>query len=213
MIHSAGVHVVVELLLVVHHDLVDLTRQIQVGIGHHVDMACRRGAHGGGGASDRAVVGVEVDVVEPGIIGGLDEQRQVRTPVAGDHGVGTRLLDLGNVGREVAHLGQRRKVVTHDLHIRALALEHFLGVFGNLVSVRVVLVDQVDLLDFRLVFHESGQRFHFHGSVCIQTEVPVAALAVGEIRVNGRIVEEQDFFARIARVVFFQRVHDGKGRA
>src|SRR5256885_10815116 len=48
-----------------------------------------------------------------------------------DHRVGARLLDLGDVGREVAHLGQGREVVAHHLHIRPLGLEHFLGVLGD----------------------------------------------------------------------------------
>src|SRR6218665_105214 len=44
------------------------------------------------------VVGVEGDMVQAGIVGRLDQQRQVRAPVAGDHGVGAGLLDLRDIG-------------------------------------------------------------------------------------------------------------------
>jgi hypothetical protein len=105
------------------------------------------------------------------------------------------------------------QVVADKLHVGALALHDFLGELGNLVAVRVVLVDQVDLLDLRKVFHVGGQRFHLHGGVGIQAEVPVAALAVGQVRVHRGVVEEQHFLAGVAGVVLFQRVHDGQSRA
>ena len=81
------------------------------------------------------------------------------------------------------------------------------------MTVRIVLVDQVDLFDLRQVFHVGRERFHLHGSVGIQAEVPVAALAVGEVWVHRSVVQEQHFLAGVAGVVLFQRIHDGKSRA
>ena len=161
----------------------------------------------------RAVVGVELDVVQAGVVGRLDQERQVGAPVAGDHGVGARRLDLGDVGREVAHLRQRVQVFADDLHVGALDLQVFLGVLGHLHAVRVVLVDQVDLLDVRLILHVGGQRLHLHGGVGVQAEVPVAALAVGQVGVDRGVVEVQQFLAGIAGVVLLDRVDDGQRRA
>jgi hypothetical protein len=64
-----------------------------------------------------------------------------------------------------------------------------------------------------MVLHEGGQRFHLHGGVGVQPEVPVAALAVGERRVHRGVVEEQHLLAGVALVVLVQEVDDGRGRA
>ena len=183
-----------------------------MAVAHHIHLARSRCAQGRGSARGNAVIGIELDVVQPCVVGGLDQQRQVRTPVARDHRIGARLLDLGDIGGKVTHLGQGREVVTHDFHIGALLLEHFLGVFGNLLAVAVVLVDQIDLLDLGHVLHISGQGFHLHGSVGIEAEMPVAAFAVGQVGVHGRIVEEHHFLALVTGIVLFQCIHDGQRR-
>ncbi|MCY1170714.1 hypothetical protein D9M73_108010 [compost metagenome] len=105
------------------------------------------------------------------------------------------------------------QVFTDDLDVGSLAREVGLGVLGNLLSVRIVLVDQVDLLDLGLVFHECGQRFHFHGGVSIQAEMPVIALAVGQVGIDRRVIQVNNFLARIALVVLRQCVHDRQRRA
>ncbi|MDT4849411.1 hypothetical protein FQZ97_835310 [compost metagenome] len=43
--------------------------------------------------------------------------------------------------------------------------------------------------------------------------MPVAALAVGQVGIDGRVVEVHDFLARVAGVVLLERVHDGQRRA
>ena len=182
-------------------------------VAHGVDLARRARAHGRGRAGGNRIVGVELDVVQARVVRGLDQQRQVRAPVAGDHRVGARLLDLGDIGREVAHLGQRREVVADDLDIGTLGLEHVLGVLRHLVAVGVVLVDQIDLLHIGKVLHVGGQRLHLHRGVSVEAEVPVAALAVRQVRIHRGIVEVDDLLALVARVVLFQRIHDGQRRA
>jgi hypothetical protein len=72
--------------------------------------------------------------------------------------------------------------------------------------VRVVLVQQVDLLDVLLVLHEGGHRFHLHRRVGVEAEVPEAALAVGQIGVDRRLVQEDHFLARVALVVLVDRI-------
>ncbi len=81
------------------------------------------------------------------------------------------------------------------------------------MAVRVVLVDQIDLLDVGLVLHEGGQRFHLHRGVGVHAEVPVAALAVGQVGIDRRVVDEQHFLAWIALVVLVEEVDDRRGRA
>jgi hypothetical protein len=98
------------------------------------------------------------------------------------------------------------QVFADDLDVRALAGQGFLGVLGHLHTVRVVLVQEVDVLDVFLLLHEAGHGFHLHRGVGIEAEVPVAALAVGEVRVDRGVVEVQHFLAGIALVVLVDRV-------
>ena len=105
------------------------------------------------------------------------------------------------------------QVVADDFDVGALVFQIRLGKLGNLLSVRVVLIDQVDLLDLRLGFHESGERLHLHGRIGIEAIVPVAALAVGQVGVDGCVVEVQQLFARIAGVVLFNRIDDRQRRS
>ena len=71
---------------------------------------------------------------------------------------------------------------------------------------RIVLVEQVDFFDFGQVLDEGGHGFHLHGGIGIKAEMPVTAFAVGEIRVDRRVVEENDFLARVAFVVFVHSI-------
>jgi hypothetical protein len=82
-----------------------------------------------------------------------------------------------------------------------------------ILAVRVVLADDVDLLDRGLVLHERGQRLHLHGGVSVQPEVPEIALLVGQRRVHRSVVQVYQFFAGVALVVFLDRVGDGQSRA
>ena len=156
-------------------------------------------------AGDAGIVSKEL-AREAALVGRLDQQRQVRTPVAGDHGVSAGCLDFGDVGRKVAGLGQRVQVFTHDLDIRPLARQGFFGVLGHLHAVRVVLPQDVDLLDVFLLGDEARHGFHFHGGVGVKAEVPVAALAVGQVRVYSRVVQKDHFLAGVALVVLADRI-------
>jgi hypothetical protein len=77
---------------------------------------------------------------------------------------------------------------------------------------RIVLAKDVDLLDVGLVLHPGGQRLHLHGGVGVQAKVPVAALAVGEVGVDRRIVQVEQFLARVACVVLLDGVDDCQRR-
>jgi hypothetical protein len=57
---------------------------------------------------------------KPALPGGLDQQRQVVAPVAGDDRLRAAGLDLGGIGQEVLHAAHRVQLVAHDLHIRPL---------------------------------------------------------------------------------------------
>ena len=99
------------------------------------------------------------------------------------------------------------QVVADDLDVRTFAFQVFLRRARNLVAKGVVLADDVNLLDARILRHVSGQCFHLHVGVGIEAEVPEAALAVGKIRVDRRIVEEDDFLAGVAFIVLVHRIH------
>jgi arginase family enzyme len=81
----------------------------------------------GRAAGAAGVIGVPVDL-QPGVRGGLQQQREILAPVAGDDAVGARCLDLGDVGREVGDLEQRMQFVADDLDVRPLGGQHGLGV-------------------------------------------------------------------------------------
>ena len=145
------------------------------------------------------------------VLGGFDQQAQVRAPIAGDHGVRTRGLDFGNVGREISHLGERMQVFTDDLNVGAFACQIGLRKFGDLHAMGVVLTNDVDLLDVLLVFHVGGHGLHLHGRVRVQAEVPKAAFAVGQVWVDRGVIDEHHFFARVACIVLFDGIHQRRG--
>jgi hypothetical protein len=143
----------------------------------------------------------------------LDEQREVGAPVAGDDAVGAAGLDLGDEGREVRDLADGVQVLSDDLHVGPLARHVVAEVAVDLLAVRVVLVDQVDVLDVGLILHEAGQRLHLLRGVGVEAEVPVRAALVGERRVDRGVVEVDELLARVALVVLLHRIEDGRRRA
>ena len=80
-------------------------------------------------------------------------------------------LILATYGAKSLHLAERMQVVADDLGVGAVARQAFLEELGDLLAVRVVLVDQVDLRDLGLVLHEGGQRGHLHRRVGVEAEV------------------------------------------
>ena len=125
-------------------------------------------------------------------------------------GVGARSLDLRDVRREVLHLLQRVKLVADDLDVGALLGQHLARRRGDGLAERVILVDEIDGLDLLILRDDVGHRRHFHVGVGVEAEMPEIALLVGERRIDGRIVQEQHFLARIALVVLLDRLGDGE---
>ena len=173
---------------------------VRVPVAHEPDLVFARGSHRGGHASGAGIVGVEVGV-ESGVLGCLDQQREVAAPVAGDDGVRARGLHFGNVGREVLHLRERVQVLADDLDVGALLAEVVLGRLGHGVAERVVLVEEVDVLDLRVLGQERGQRLHLHVRVRVEAEMPEVALAVGQVGVDRGVIQVNDFLSGIALVV------------
>ena len=79
------------------------------------------------------------------------------------------------------------------------------------LSERIVLVDQIDLLDVRNGLHVVGERFHLDVGIGVPAEMPEAALLVGQDRIDRGIVEIQDFLAGIAFVVLGDEVRQRAG--
>ena len=94
-----------------------------------------------------------------------------------------------------------------------LALQVFLGGAAHRLAERVVLADDVDALDVLVRRHVAGQRFHLHVRIGVEAEVPEAALAVGHVRIDGGVVQEHHFLARIALVVLVDRVQQRQADA
>ena len=211
VVDRAGVPVVVETLLVfVGQRCIDATHVV-VGVAHEEDTPISALAQRGRGAAKVGVIGIEVGL-QASIVGSLDQQCQVGTPVTGDDRVSARCLDLGHIGSEVTHLSQRVQVVTDDLDVRALALQGCLGKLRHLLAMGIVLVDQVDLLDLRTLLDVGGHGLHLHRGICVQTEVPERALAVGQIRVDRRVVQEHDLLAGVAFIVLVDGVDQRQRR-
>ena len=76
------------------------------------------------------------------------------------------------------------QVFANDLNVWALAGQGFFGVLHHLLAVGIVLIQQVDLFHVRQFLDETAHGFHLHRRVCIKTEMPVAAFAVGQVRVH-----------------------------
>ena len=93
------------------------------------------------------------------------------------------------------------KVFAGDLRVRPVAGQAFLEILGHLLTVGVVLIEQVDLFDLRLILHERSQGLHFHGGVCIKPEMRERAFLVGQRRIDRCVVQINHFLARVALIV------------
>ena len=105
------------------------------------------------------------------------------------------------------------QVVADDLDVGPLLRELFLGHARDLLAVRIVLVDQEDVLHLRPALDVGRQCFHLHVGVGVEAEVPEAALAVGEVGIDRRVVQEDDRLRRVALVVLLDRVDQRQRRA
>ena len=160
---------------------------VGVAVSNHIDLALAAGCQRSRGARNLGVIGIHRQF-QAGIVHRLDQQGQIGAPVAGDDGVCAGLLDFRYVRSKVLDLAQWMQVVSHNLHIRALAGHAFFKKLGNLLAVRIILVDQKHFFDIGLVFDKGGQAFHLHAGVCVQPEVPIAAFVVGQRRVNRCVI-------------------------
>ena len=179
-------------------------------LGHRAHAAHARLADRGHRAQAVAVERVERNV-ETCIAGRAHQKRQVVAPVAGDHGVGARRLNLGGVRRKVANPAQRMKLVADDLHARAALRQQVACRARHLAPEAVILVDQVDALRARIGRQHLHQRRHPHLRVRVEAEMPWAATLVGQHRINRRVIEEHLPFAGIALVVAVDRIDQRAG--
>ena len=93
------------------------------------------------------------------------------------------------------------QVVAHDLDVGTFFSQVLPCGLLYGVAEGIVLVEQVDLLDFLAARHPAGQRLHLHVGVRVEAKVPERAFLVGERRVDRRIVQEQDLLAGTPFVV------------
>ncbi len=77
------------------------------------------------------------------------------------------------------------QLIANDLDVRPFPGQHFLRRFGDRLSERVILIDQIDLPGVCVLRNRVGQRRHFHIGIGIEAEVPEAAPVVGERRIDG----------------------------
>lgn len=77
MVDRALGQVVVELLLEALHAGLNRRSHVVVPVSHGIDLAVGGRAHGGGSAGAKRVIGIELDVVQAGVIGSLEQQRQI----------------------------------------------------------------------------------------------------------------------------------------
>ena len=165
----------------------------------------------GGRAADAAgIIGVPIDL-KAGIGRRLEQQREIVGPIAGHDTVGSGRLDLGDIRREVGDLLQRVHLVADDLDIGAFLREHLARGAAHGLAERIILVDQIDLLDVGARLHVVGERFHLDVGIGVPAEMPIAAFLVGEHRIDGGIVEIDDFLARIAFVVLADLIFERSG--
>ena len=137
----------------------------------------------------------------------LHQQEQIAAPVAGDHGIGSGLLDLGHVGGEVLDLVD---VVNHVAdHGVAAERGVLLHQPLHVVAPAVVLADHVHLLAERVgVLHRGQHRAQPDLRVAVPAEVIEVAPGAGELHRLRADVEVDDLLARVAQVVLAHVVGD-----
>ena len=110
------------------------------------------------------VVGVHGEVVDVQAIVfcRFEEQGQICAPVGGNDRVCARGCNFGNVRGKVTCLCNGNKVIAHNLNVRTFACKVLFGCFGHLTAMRVILIDQVNLLDVFAALEIGGERFNFH---------------------------------------------------
>ena len=182
---------------------------VLVHLGHLLEVDLSAGVSvAADGAREAAVDAVEGGA-ESGIDGAFYEAVQIGTPIAGQHGVGSGSLDLGDVGREILDLAEGYdQFVTHEFHVgRALLQQPARGGLEGL-AIGIVLIHQVHLLDLRIAIDLSHQRGHLHVHVGVEAEVPERAQLVRERRRHRGVIQEHDLLTRVSLVVLVDELDD-----
>ena len=109
----------------------------------------------------RCQQGVETGI-ERRLVARFHEQREIRTPVAGQHAVRAGCPYLRNVGSEVLHFGQGDQFISDELDVRPPGAEQFTRSPGDALPERVILVDQIDLMNRALCRHVFDHRIELH---------------------------------------------------
>ena len=105
------------------------------------------------------------------------------------------------------------QLVADDLDVGPLLAQHADGGLGHGLPERVVLADDVHLLDVLVGGDHVGERGHLHVGVGVEAEVPVVALLVRQRRVHRRVIQVEDAVAGVALVVLLHGVGDRVGDA
>src|SRR5258706_437062 len=142
------------------------------------------------------------------IITGLEQQRHVLCPVAGNDGVSAGRLDLGYVRCEIGDLLERVELVADDLDVRPFGGQHLTRRGTHRLTEGVVLIDQIDFPDVGARLHVVGQRFHLDVGIGVEPEMPEIAFFVGQHRIDRRIVKIEHFLAGIALVELGDEIRD-----
>ena len=80
-------------------------------------------------------------------------------------------------------------------------LEHRAGLRVHRLAERIVLIDQIELLDIGTRLHEIRQRRHLDVGIGVPAKMPIGTFGVGQNRIDRRIIEVEYFLAGIAVVV------------
>ena len=151
-------------------------------------------------AGAAGVIGVPVGL-QAGVGRRLQQQREVLAPIAGDDAVGARGLDLGDIGRKIGDLEQRMHFVADDFDVRPLLFQHGPRRCSHRLAERIVLIDQINLLDVRPAFHEGRQRGHLDVGIGVPAKMPKGAFVVGQNWIDRGVIEIKHLLAGIAVVV------------
>ena len=141
--------------------------------------------------TQRIAVEGEEARLQPRIARGLDQQRQIIAPVAGNDRIRARGRDTRDVRRKILHLADRMQHLANNGHIRPLLAQLLTRRLRHLATECVVLPNQIDLLDRLVRSDHLGQRMHAHIGRGIKAEMPEAAGFVGQRRIDSGVVQVQ----------------------
>ena len=225
LVHRLGEHLELGLRGVVVKILLNLLVSLVVGVVEFLDlvvgdvrMPCqhlrdmvRTGRADRTGCAGVVRIDRVVGNVQAGVLARLDQQREVRAPVAGDDRLRAGCLDLGDIRREILDLAKRVQVIADDFDVGPFPGQHFPSGPADCLAKSVILVQQVNLLDVLAAGDVVGHRFDLHVDVGVEAEMPEIAFLVGQRRVLCGEVEVQDGLVRVPLVVLGDGLGQGMG--